>query len=524
MTIPEPTVDPVREHAIVDLRRLVETEDPVYKPARFLLATRLVDLGDGAAASPLFRELMRPVEERAVEILQHIKENWKTRGPRFVWLRRLPFVKTRVLPWLELYRQIFAALSGGRMYLYAKWWSELRDLLDKPAEESLIDDRESAEKFRAALIAVQVSLFSHVPAIQKYIEIAAGKPDDKTTAAKAREILDRVLDQQELWQFAHELQVLDSEVTIQRLAENFPKAGITSKADESSLRTHVAVLREHPIAVLYEHALDRLEFAVTSRRWDEVEQISEELQLDTREPSEYTEAQLLQQAMVTPPDSWVSMFLPAFALLDGWRATFRNSLYLESAYGRYLADYLRGDADGLKIAFEGAANLAKRLEGARHVWRDRARATELHTLALCLASDAMIRYTMSGATDDSADFSVQRHLGLDLTTLAKRLNRRRTKASSADEAAAAARSLGLLARFSTKRRAAEPDLKLELDEIAYFEHAREALDAAETNFCLAESLMGRGDATSAAAFLTRALAQAPRHARALALAATMNTA
>jgi len=199
MKVPEPIIDPVREHAIVDLRRLVETEDPIYKPARFLLATKLVELGDGAAAAPLFGELMRPVEERAAEILRHVKETWKRRGPRFVPLMRLLFVKTCVLPWLELYRQIFAALHGGRMYQYATWWSTLRDRLDQPAKEGLIEDRESAEKFRATVIAFQVGLFSDAPILHRYVEIAAGKPDETTTAAQAREVLDRLLDEQELW-------------------------------------------------------------------------------------------------------------------------------------------------------------------------------------------------------------------------------------------------------------------------------------------------------------------------------------
>ncbi len=517
--VPIPGVDAAREQSLADLRRVVEVEDPAYKPAQFLLATTLLDVGDAEAAAPLFAELMRPVDERAAAIFSEVQEQWKSGAPRHTWLSQRWPVKEWIRPWLDTYHRILSAVNGGRAYLFAKWWSDLRKLLDTPAEPSVIMDLDDAKRFRADMIELNVGLFRSAPDLQKYVELAAGMKAGSLSTGEARDFLDLVLDEGEIWDFAHTLGRLSFQVQMKSF-DRVMRRSAASGVDE--IEAQLAKLRKSPVARLYAPGLDRLEAAVKEKRWKDVEAIADELTLETQEPSEYAAAQLLQQAMVPAREApFVNLFLPAFGFLDKWRRTFGNTLYLESAYGRYLADYLRGDEKSLAAALQGATQLAERLGQSRHIWQDPDRAEEFPTLVSCLASDAAVRHVMSPASGEISQDLAQHRFEEELPQRARWFEQRWKEGRSAEERAAAARSLGLIARFvaSSGSRAASVDLKL--DDTGYFEHSREAADTAETNFCLAESFVARNDSASAARFLSRALAIAPKHARARKLAAVL---
>ncbi len=519
MTTSMASLDAQREEAIADLRRLVEVDDTLYKPAQFLLATTLLDIGDAGAAQPLFAELMRPAEERAIEIFKQLAEQWPQTGLRWSRLaRRIPGVQRWLQPWLALWQEMRVALTGGIVHLYGKWWKDLRRELDTPVAP---DGRLSLAEFRAAIIDTQVGLFDGYPVIHEYVRIAAGKLSGRVSAERAREILDALLDESAIRRFDLALQqvafaarMAKVDTTMRSWRARKEDAG----SDPSTLPEALADGRKELLAHLYEPGLDRIAGHWRAQRWDDVNELAELIRRETRPPNEYAAAQLLRQATLPRRQArWIRMFLPALGFLDRWREAFRDSLYLESAYGKHLADYLTGRDEDLKNAAEGAALLAERLERPGTPGLEARRAVELRTLALCIASDATVRYVMSAPGRESGAFTL-RH-GYE-STLAERVagfDRRLRSAVSTQERVAALRSLGLIARFLGSNQVI-PTVKLPLDEVAYLEQALEAGESAETYFCLAERLERNGDRVSAGRFLARALGLAPRHVRARALA------
>ena len=77
---------PGLEIAIRDLTLIIDGEDSLYKPARFFIGFARLKYGDASEAETIFANLMRPLDERALEVWNTLKQSWPVTSLRFTLL------------------------------------------------------------------------------------------------------------------------------------------------------------------------------------------------------------------------------------------------------------------------------------------------------------------------------------------------------------------------------------------------------------------------------------------------------
>jgi hypothetical protein len=500
--------------AIRGLTLIIDREDSLYKPARFFLGFARLKHGDASDAEIIFASLMRPLDERALEVWNALKDSWPVTGIRFPRLtRHIRWLARRLRPWVELWWDITVSIRGSDLYVLADSWQKLKEFLAKRDKTPIgTDDRKRYE----ALVWLLVNSFRTIPVLHHHAKIVAGMIQEKTTPEQARAILDKFLDQTSILSYDQQLIMLEVDLAMMEFVE---------KGMHEEALQRLKALREDVTSLLFEEILTKLEQEWKAANWQECRKLLHEMRRHTQQPSEHSAGLLIRSIKLPKGQRWLIQFtIPAFSSVEKWRSSLREASYIESMYYRALAKYQSSDPAKLREALEEASALhSEHLAGPTPRGMNRDRREELRALAACLEIDAGVRISMSADSKDYFDTRLA-GLGRKLPALVPELMAWLKSLESADVRASILRSLGLIARNKSAKGTVLnqylwENVKLPIDEIGYLEQSRSLAASPETYLCIAESMLGREKANvqEASLYLEQAIRLCPHHARATAL-------
>jgi tetratricopeptide (TPR) repeat protein len=370
-----------------------------------------------------------------------------------------------------------------------------------------------------SLIALQVRNLSSNLGGSDLPAIAAGRlKSEKTSQGRAREILDYVLDEHEIWLFDFELWNLGTDLDVLEAEQDLRKLRLGADAEGATTHdpnTPMAKLREHPLALLLEPGLKRLDSLLEKKDWKGAREQIHTLRRYTQERSPRDFAALLDDPKI---ESWrariAALFIPVLGNLRRRRQELRQPLYLESEYYLARSLFLSFEPEKLKAAHERVRGLRESRLSPNPSNKEK----DLTVLTLCLELEALARLEQMQHSLD-ARFNLDRLVSSSEAQMKadSQDGRRRPKAR-----AAALVSCGLLER--RKRRAdAARDVKryyrvketeqarARYREMQYYNQALELVAEPTTHCYLAECLLEAGRTDDAKRHVRQALAMAPLH-------------
>ena len=495
--------------SLEELRWVVESGDPQYLPARFLLGAASLDEGLLEQAERLLTHLIEGVERQNEIVRETIAARWIERKPRYLKLaKKLPFLR----PWLDQWLRTVRHLYGGDFYRHAANWRHAQEIFDELREMPVnpTDRQQWQRDLKQHTLQTYLDTFAGDSLLFEKVRAALTPTTPSADADEARRWLDVVLDPDRIADLEHKLKMLEVRLVLREYAGTTPER-IAEDVGE--------ILAFQSRSVLFSRRLTELAEAWQARDWTLSGQTIARMLDSVRSPSAFEASREIEQARLPRVGRWFLKHLfPTLVDIETLQGRFRYPLYREARYLRSRCFLGTRDRKDLAKAHKEAEEMLDRVLDAPHKGPRRAqrqaeqRRRELRALTFCVRVESAVHLVV-GEKEDDRD-----HLALDAQSFL--LNRDsherelRTYCGSkiSEVVAAAYRARALLERHSSSRHAKQSDPELPQPPSREQEFLRRSLDvapSASTWIYLAESQ--RDSREDARLSLSQALKLSPAH-------------
>jgi hypothetical protein len=471
-----------RESTLNELEQVVNSDDPQYLPARFLLGLGCLEEGRLEQAATVFTSLIEPIERHNETVRDTIAAQWidlKPRHPRLVG--KLPILRH----WRDFWLRTAQYLYGGDFYRYANNWR-----LTKEAHKELQQDEahQAVRELRQANFEHHVNLFEPSPRLVKEARTAFRLSNaSESEAAHARQWLDTVLDERRRSNLEHGLSML----------KIYVPGALIGRLSAEDIEKHAQTIDKLVAeSVLFTDTLTKLAAEWRAEHWKTSRELIESILQDIQSPSTFQAGREIESAR--PPRGRLMRYLfPMIASIRSLQGRFRHPLYREARYLRAQCQVGTRDRGLLEQAEEEAKQLLEQVLdepaeiSGQAKRRSERRRKELRALTFCLRVEAAVHLELGEKADDNDYRALM--AGAFLISADKHAVEveQYTTWKSPDLVATAYRAWALLERYKANQRS-DDWLKagLPMPPGREQEFLRKSLDARQTAatwICLAES-------------------------------------
>jgi tetratricopeptide (TPR) repeat protein len=499
-----------RRDGVIEALSTLQTIDPLYRPAEFLLGYAYFRRGNANDAICVFEQSVERFEaDMKYTIDQLAKEwliplRWMGLGKHFAFVRHFN----------DVFEDSLIALHGGNFVRGTEAWDELKFELGRAA-----DTISSRDFYEAHISALVDNLSKNLPDCP-WPAIAAGRTKSDGISQRGAYIaLDAVVGPGKIQELDMNLNTLWMECLIQNLNTTLGVPMTPSELIPDASEFIANLLQNSNAARMYfEPHLNDVKLRINERKWEDAGEIVLRLRKMTRSRSQFEFASMLTKPETETWNAWMaSLFVPAIGKVRERRKQLREPLYVETVYYLAYSYLIRFDVDGLKMAQERAKKLREERLAPNQ---------SLSLLTACLEVEAYVQLLEQDKHASSGILSPILEWTQKIEKATKMV------AQEGEVRAAAYAALGMIQRYERLRQAERerrPPFRFDssskerylYQETAHYRKALECKESATTHCYMAQSLIEQERKENAAQHVRRALLIAPDHVLAKRLADQM---